>query len=218
MKRNIWILILLCLFSAQFSKAQSDTLKNSELDNALQSILREDGVKSPHGYIVPGEIVDNDTLYYVYLRQIIILPPREFKNKREYRRYSRLVRYVKKVYPYSQIIKNTLYEINENVQHIDSKREKKHYIDSMENELKKEFEGQLRKLTFTQGLILIKLVDRETGQTSYQIIKELKGSLTAFFWQSVARLFHSNLKAEYDPEGDERLIEEIVIRIENGQL
>jgi hypothetical protein len=76
----------------------------------------------------------------------------------------------------------------------------------------------LRKLTFTQGRILIKLIDRETGHTTYEIVKELKGSLSAFFWQSVARIFGSNLKMEYDAKGDDRMIEDIVIRIENGML
>jgi len=213
MKRHfVFLLTIIFCANGLFAQIQSET------DSILKVILERDGIKCEHGYIVPGEIIGKDTLLYVYLRQIIVMPPREFTSKKEHRQYNRLVQYVKKVYPYSQIIKLKFQEINQNVNTFKTKKEQREYIDKVGKELKVEFEGQLRKLTFTQGLILIKLVDRETGETSYEIIKELKGSLTAFFWQSVARLFSSNLKAEYDAEGDDKMIEEIVIRLENGQL
>ena len=80
------------------------------------------------------------------------------------------------------------------------------------------YKDELKKLTITQGRILIKLIDRETNNTSYYIIKEYRGSFSAFFWQSIARIFGENLKAEYNPEDEDKLIEDIVIRIENGQL
>ena len=78
------------------------------------------------------------------------------------------------------------------------------------------FEKEVRKLTVSQGIILVKLIDRETGRTSYQVIKELKGNVTAFFWQGIARIFGNNLKTEYDPEGEDRVIEDIVLGIEAG--
>ncbi len=170
------------------------------------------------GYLVAGKIIDGDTVPHIKLRQITILPPFKFTNNRQRRRYSRLVRYVKKVYPYSQIVKDKLYEINAHVDSVDSRREKKKYINKKEKELKEEFEGELRKLTFSQGRILIKLINRETGETTYAIVKDLKGSLSAFFWQSVAVIFNSSLKYEYDAEGEDAMIEDIVVRIENGQL
>ena len=86
----------------------------------------------------------------------------------------------------------------------------------VEKELLDEYEDDLKKLTITQGRILIKLVDRETGATSYELVKELRGSFSAFFWQAFARIFGSTLKAEYDPYGEDRLIEEIVLLIDNG--
>lgn len=169
-------------------------------------------------YLAPGKIIDGDTVVHIYLREIIIFPPHVFKNAREYRRYSRLVRYIKKVYPYSQLVKAKYEEIEEHLDSLPTNRAKKVYIKQKEKELREEFEGELRKLTFTQGRILIKLVDRETGETTYELVEELKGRMSAFFWQSIARLFGSNLKAEYDPKGADRMIEEIVVRIENGQL
>ncbi len=187
------------------------------LSNKCLAQQETDSLKKK-GINVAGLVIDGDTVPHIYLPKLIIFPPRIFKTKREYRRYTRLVRYVKKVYPYSQIIKQKLAEINASLDTIHSKRGKNKFIKKKEKELRAEFEGQLRHLTFTQGRILIKLVDRETGETTYRLVKEIKGSLSAFFWQSVALMFGSNLKAEYDAEGDDRLIEEIVILIENGQL
>ena len=181
------------------------------VDSAARSIRID-------GQIVKASVVDGDTMLIVDLKPISILPPLEFKSKKEFNRYTKLVYYVKKVYPYSQIVKDQLLEIHSNLDNYKTEKEKKRYIDEKEKELKQEFEGQLRSLTFTQGKILIKLINRETGFTTFDIVKELKGSLNAFFWQSVARLFGSNLKLEYDAKGDDQMIEDIVVRIENGEL
>ena len=170
------------------------------------------------GYLVYGDVIDGDTVIHVGLRQIIIRPPFRFTSRKQYRRYSRLVRYVKKVYPYSRIVAEQLNEIHSHLDEYKTEKEKKEYLKRKEQELKDQFEGKLRKLTYTQGRILVKLINRETGYTTYAIVKELKGSLNAFFWQSVARIFGNNLKMEYDPKGDDKMIEDIVIRIENGEL
>ncbi len=175
-------------------------------------------LKNYEGYLVYGDVIEGDTVIHVGLREIIIRPPFRFKSRKQYRRYSRLVRYVKKVYPYSRIVSEQLTEIHSHLDDYKTEKEKKEYLKRKENELKEQFEGKLRKLTYTQGRILVKLINRETGYTTYAIVKELKGSLNAFFWQSVARLFGNNLKMEYDPVGDDKMIEDIVIRIENGEL
>ncbi|MBN1251926.1 MAG: DUF4294 domain-containing protein [Bacteroidales bacterium] len=196
-------------------------LFNFQQNANSQRITRNDSIfiiKALEGKVVRGEIVDGDTLLHVNLRAITIRPPFKFKSKRQKKRYSRLVIYVKKVYPYSQLVSEQLKDIHLNLENYKTKKEQDKYIKLKEKELKQQFEGQLRKLTFTQGKILIKLIDRETGYTTYEIVKELKGSINAFFWQSVARIFGSNLKMEYDAKGDDRMIEDIVIRIENGEL
>ncbi|RLD73818.1 MAG: DUF4294 domain-containing protein [Bacteroidetes bacterium] len=185
-----------------------------------QEPIHIDSVKSGgiNGYLVHAIIEDGDTLIHVPLRSIIIRPPFKFKSRKQKKRYSRLIRYVKKVYPYSIIVSNQLNDIHQHMDEYQTKKEKKEFLKLKENELKKEFEGKLRKLTYSQGKILMKLIDRETGITTYEIVKELKGSLNAFFWQSVARLFGSSLKLEYDPKGDDKMIEDIVTRIENGEI
>jgi hypothetical protein len=186
-----------------------------------QNLIHRDSLNNPNqinGQIVRATIIDGDTLLQIDLKQINILPPLVFTSKNQVKRYTRLVVYVTKVYPYSQIVSEQLEEIHSHLDDYKTEKQKKEYIKIKEKELKEQFEGELRKLTFTQGKILIKLINRETGQTTFDIVKELKGSLNAFFWQSIARLFGSNLKLEYDAKGDDRMIEDIVVRIENGEL
>ena len=185
-----------------------------------QETIHKDSIKDNkiNGHLVGSIIEDGDTMIHVPLRTITIRPPYKFTSRRQKRRYSRLVRYVKKVYPYSIIVSNQLYEIHKHIDEKKTKKEKKEFLKNKEKELKKEFEGKLRKLTYSQGRILMKLIDRETGYTTFEIVKELKGSLNAFFWQSIAKIFGSSLKLEYDPKGDDSMIEDIVTRIENGEL
>ena len=85
-----------------------------------------------------------------------------------------------------------------------------------EKEIMDKFEKSVKRLTITQGIILVKLIDRETGRTSYNVIKDLKGGFTAFFWQGIARLFGNNLKLQYDPLGEDKVMEDIVQGIEAG--
>jgi hypothetical protein len=99
-----------------------------------------------------------------------------------------------------------------------SDQERKRIMKQAEKELNEQFGDDLRNLTFTQGKILIKLIDRETGETSYDLVRELRGSFTAFFYQAFARIWGFNLKDNYDPEGEDELIEQIVQLIERGQL
>jgi len=186
----------------------------------LPTSLNAQVVKSAFepGYIVPGAIIDGDTVIHVFLQSISVFPPRKFRNEKDKMRYTKLVMNVKKVYPYSQVVKSKLYEINSEMSNLNTNRARKDFIKNKEDELRKQFEGELRKFTYSQGRILIKLIDRETGQTTYDVVKQLKGTLSAVFWQSVAVIFQSSLKYEYNAVGDDRMIEEIVILIENGMI
>ncbi len=183
---------------------------------AQQTVFRDTTLFD--GYFVRSIEIDNQRYPHVRMPSITILPPVKFKSKRQQRRYTKLVRNIKKVYPYSQIIKGIFIDVHAALDTIPDKKERKRYIKTREAELKEKFEKKLRKLTFSQGRLLIKLVDRETGHTTFEVVKELKGSLNAFFWQSIARIFGSNLKSEYDSNGDDWMIEDIIVRIENGQL
>ena len=119
---------------------------------------------------------------------------------------------MKKAYPYAMVAGERLRELDRQLAGLDTKDMQKEYVNKAEKEIMDEFEKEVKRLT----IILVKLIDRETGRSSYQVIKDLKGGLTAFFWQGIARIFGNNLKAEYDPEGDDYLIEDIVRGIEAG--
>ena len=132
--------------------------------------------------------------------------------------YNKLTKNVVKVYPYAQIASSLLEQYNKDLQFITSKTEQKQYMKIAEAELKAEFEGDIRNMTISQGRALIKLIDRETGDSSYELIKELKGSFSAFVWQTLARVFGSDLREKYDPEGADAMMESVVRRIERGEL
>lgn len=170
------------------------------------------------GKIVIARIVDGDTLITFDLPEYMVSAklPRQLKSLA--RKNSRLIYNVKKAYPYAKLAGIKLNEYEVLLRNAKSDAERKRLMKQAEAELKDEFEDDLKKLTFKQGLILIKLVDRETGNSSYVLIQELRGNFVAFFWQTFARIFGYNLKTEYDPEGEDREIEEIVVLIENGEL
>jgi hypothetical protein len=170
----------------------------------------------PH--LVMGKVVDGDTIPHVYLPDVPVFGVWKNKNDRQYARYSRLVNNVKKALPYARLASQKLKEINEHMASLKTEKEREAYLKIAEKQLFKEFETPLKKLTYTQGRILIKLIDRETGDTSYDLIKDYKGGFSAFFWQSVAKVFGSNLKSEYDPKGDDKSIEHIVNLIDSGLL
>lgn len=140
------------------------------------------------------------------------------KARREAMRYDRMVRNVLKVYPYARVSAQLLQEYEHDLTAIHEGRDQDLYVKLAEAELRAEFAEELKDLTVSQGRVLIKLVDRETGHTSYELVKELRGNFQAFVWQGLARIFGNNLKDEYDPLGDEAVIESIVQRIERGEL
>ncbi len=161
-------------------------------------------------------IVDSDTLPHINLQEVAVIPKYKFKNKRQRKRYSRLVRNIKVTLPYARKASKTINEINTELAYISNDKDRKAYLKKREKELFKEFETPLKKLSFTQGKLLIKLINRETGDTTYELIKEYKGGVSALFWQGIARLFGSNLKSEFDEEGDDKMIEHIIMLIDNG--
>ena len=173
----------------------------------------------PDSLIITRGIVEgNDTIPIVELPEVVIYDRQDFEYLYLKRRYRRLIKNVKKTYPYAKVAGVRLKELDDHLVTIKDEKEQKAYIDQAEKEIMGEFEKEVKKLTVSQGIILVKLIDRETGRTSYQVIKELKGGFTAFFWQGIARIFGNNLKAEYDPEENDRIIEDIVLGIEAGYI
>lgn len=168
--------------------------------------------------IVIAKIVGNDTIILYELPEYMVSSRMPHKLKASIKSHNKLVYNVKKVYPYAKLAGIKLDEYEELLKNAKNDAERKRLMKQAEDELRDQFEGDIKKLTFSQGLILIKLIDRETGESSFVLIQELRGKFMAFFWQSFSRLFGYNLKTEYEPEGDDREIEEIVLMIENGQL
>ncbi|MDR0384798.1 MAG: DUF4294 domain-containing protein [Prevotellaceae bacterium] len=154
-----------------------------------------------------------DTVYRETLPPVFIY---HWKNKKDYRKFRRTVYNLKKVYPYSQIAKNKVIELDDKYKLAGSDKEKKIIVRQLEKELFAEFETPLKNLTVSQGRMLIKLIDRETGKTSYSVLKEFKGGFKAVFWQGIARLFGHNLKTPYDKSGEDKILEELVLMCENG--
>jgi hypothetical protein len=175
-------------------------------------------VKLPvKGILVHTTVYEGDTIPYVQLPAINCSADRVFKNRRQAEAWTRTKYNVKKVYPYAILAAAKLKEYDRLLaQMSDSDRAK--YTKLAENQLKAEFSEELKKLTVSQGRILIKLIDRETGKTTYNVVKDMRGSFSAFMWQGVALMFNSNLKSEYDPQGDDKAIEEAIKLVENGDF
>ncbi|MBL4656142.1 MAG: hypothetical protein COC01_01930 [Bacteroidetes bacterium] len=169
--------------------------------------------KMAKGYIVYGSVVNGDTVPSIQLNTLHIWAKRSKKDirksKRKKARYDRLARDVRKVYPMARVASAKLKYINNELAKLETKSERKSLLKEKEKELLTEYEDDIRTMTFRQGRILIKLIDRETGSPSYDLIRDLRGSTSAFFWQAIARIFGSNLKWEYDPE-EEKAIEAII--------
>lgn len=178
-----------------------------------QIIIHPDSVE-----ILGSVVVEGDTLPNKPVKEVRVFPKIEFKNNRHRRRYTRLMRNVKKAYPFSVIVRDEFGIMNDSLQYIDGDRDRKKYIKEYEREMFRKYEEDLRKLTFSQGRILLKLVYRELGNTSFHYVKEYRGDFSAVFWQGIARLFGANLKSTYDPAGEDAEIELIVQMIEAGVI
>jgi hypothetical protein len=157
--------------------------------------------------------VNCDTIFIETLPPVHIY---HWKNKKDYRKFKRMVYNLKKVYPYSQLAKTKMRELESKYQYASNDKEKKTIVKAVEDEVMSEFVESLKNLTLSQGRMLIKLIDRETGRTSYSVLKEFKGGFKASFWQGIARLFGNNLKTRYDKDGDDKILEELMLMCENG--
>ncbi len=194
-KKPFYLFFLTCFLTVFSNFSLAQTVKNDTI-------------------MVRGVIIDGDTIPYQYISVINIYAERKFKNKRAFVKYSKLRRDVLKVWPYAKITEKKFNDLAVQLGMTNDERVKKALVNKTEKEIKARFEGELKNLTINQGRILIKLIDRQTGNTSYVVLEELKGNLSAFFWQSLARLFGNNLKAHYDPNGEDAEIEKIVKTIE----
>ncbi len=147
-----------------------------------------------------------------------VLPVYVFSRPIDLRRYRKLVDAVKKVYPIARIAKAKMAAMEEELCRLPTKKAQKAYIRQVYNQIKEEYTPVLKHMTRTQGKVLLKLIDRETEYTAYEVLKEFRGGFVAGFWQGVSRIFGQNLKSEYDKQNEDRMIEQIVIYYEAGLL
>lgn len=168
--------------------------------------------------IVQAEVQAGDTLMVKQLDEVEVFP--KFRFKYQARRYSRLVRYVKKVYPYAQIAAEKMQEYEQILIDTPEPSAQRKIMKQIEAEIYDEWEDDLKNLTYLQGGILLKLIDRQTGESSYSIVQEFRGKFRAFFYQSFARIFGFNLKDRYNPQENDydKQIENIVCLIEANRL
>lgn len=171
-----------------------------------------------NGQLVPMCIYEGDTIPNIQLRTVYIFRPIKFKNRKEQMEYNRLVRNVKKVYPISLEINRAIIETYEYLQTLPNEKARQKHIKRVEKGLKEQYTARMKKLSFSQGKLLIKLVDRQSNQTSYELVKAFMGPFKAGFYQAFASLFGASLKKEYDPLGEDKMTERIVLMVENGQL
>jgi hypothetical protein len=184
----------------------------------VDSLKQRNDTLQGRSYLLQKVKRDGETLPEVEIKEVTVYAHPQFPKKSDFRKYERLVYNLKRVYPYALIVRNRLLKVNEDMKNLNSDKERKDYIKKVEKDVFANYEGDMRDMTITQGRLLIKLIDRETQNTSYTLIKDYRGKFAAAFWQGVARIFGTNLKEEYDPYGDDVLIESIIIEIDAGRL
>jgi len=178
-------------------------------------------IVNPHdsaGYHCSGIVVDGDTIPILNIDEVYIWGNKAYRNSSQAKQWERLVRNVKTAYPYAKLAGIKFNEYNQKIANVKSDKVKKDMMKQAEDEIEAQFGNELKDLTITQGKILLKLIDRQTNNCSYDIVVDFRGHFRAFFYQSFARLFGYNLKVKYDPLGTDADIERIVLMIESGAI
>ena len=184
----------------------------------IDSLKQKNDTLQGKSYLLQRVNRDGLTLPEVEIKEVTVYAHPQFPKKSDFRKYERLVYNLKRVYPYALIVRNKLAQVDNDISKIKDEKERKEYLKKVEKNVFAEYEGDIRDMTISQGRLLIKLIDRETQNTSYVLIKDYRGKFAAAFWQGIARIFGTNLKEEYDPYGEDAIIESIITEIEAGNL
>lgn len=200
-KRVIYSIIVLFIFCCAEGKAQKAFKMNT----------------LPDGY-QKAYVDGKDTIAIINLQEVYIYPKVKFKSKRDEEKYNKLVRDVKRTLPYAKMVYETLIETYEYIETLPNDKAKQAHLKRMEKELFAQYKPELKKLSFSQGKLLIKLIDRECNQSSYHLLKAYLGGFRAGFWNLFAGMFGASLKSEYDPKGKDAMTERVVVLVENGLI
>lgn len=171
-----------------------------------------------NGFLVPACIYEGDTIASLQMPTLYVFKPLIFKNKKQQQKYSRLVRNVKKTLPIAKEVNRAIIETYEYLQTLPDEESRQKHLNAVEKGVKQQYTPRLKKLTFSQGKLLIKLINRETDSSSYELVKAFLGPFKAGFYQAFASIFGASLKKEYDPEDEDAMTERIVLLVESGQL
>ena len=213
--RNILLLVVLLAFCAMSARAQNNGSRRVNPED------REVDLNTPT--LVPmvkvGKVLhDGDSIQYVELNTLYVYPQPVFTDERQRQAYNRLVANIKKVLPIAKEVDSIIIEICEFLQTLPNKKAKDEHMQRVEKSIRKEYTPRMKKLTYSQGKLLIKLVYRECNSSSYQLIQAFLGPIRAGFYQAFASLFGASLTKKYDAEGVDKYTERIVRQVEAGQL
>lgn len=209
---TILMMTVMLLFTACLTAAAQDDVTSDDNEVGSDSPAFVPMVK------VGKALVDNDSIQYVELNTLYVYPKLTFKDERQRQAYNRLVANIKKVLPIAKEVNSIIVETYEYLQTLPDKKSKDEHMKRVEKGIRKEYTPRMKKLTYSQGKLLIKLVYRECNSSSYQLIQAFLGPIRAGFYQTFASLFGASLTKKYDPEGVDKYTERIVRQVEAGQI
>lgn len=211
----IFTIMMLCVTAAQLS-AQTDHVQ-PKVHPEDREVDMDDPTFVP--MVKVGKALDGgDSIQYVELNPVYCYPQPVFKNAKQRQAYNRLVYNVKKVLPIAKEVNMLIVETYDYLQTLPNKKAKDEHMKFVEKEIKREYTPRMKKLTYQQGKLLIKLVYRECNSSSYQLIQAFLGPIRAGFYQAFAALFGASLTKKYDAEGTDRMTERVVLMVEAGQI
>lgn len=216
MRKSIAILILFLMFAVPTWSQQRarQTQRQQQRQPQRQEQPQPQQSKRARGYTRAWvEVEQGDSV-----QNIAVLPIYVFRRPADLRKYQRMVIAVKKTYPIAKVARQRMAEMEEKLLTLPTRKAQKAYTKQVEQQIKEEYTPVLKKMTRSQGAVLLKLIARETEYSSYEIVREFRGGFTAGFWQGVAKIFGANLKTEYDREDEDRMLEQIVTLYEAGLL
>ena len=171
-----------------------------------------------NGYLVPACIYEGDTIASLHMPTLYCFKPLIFKNKKQQQEYNRLVRNVKKTLPIAKEVNRAIIETYEFIQTLPDEKARQKHLKAVEKSVKQQYTPRMKKLTLSQGKLLIKLINRETDSSSYELVKAFLGPFKAGFYQAFAAIFGASLKKEYHPNEEDALVEQIALLVESGQI
>ena len=210
MKKVVFFMLLILCSTAM--DAQTDNPQGDDISEAVDNPSFVPTVK------VSKVIDQGDSIPYMEMSNVYVYPQLAFDSKKNLNAYLRLVRNVKKVLPIAKEANHIIIETCEYLETLPNKKARDEHLKLVEKCIVKEYKPRMKKLTYSQGKLLIKLIHRECDTSSYDIVKAVLGPVRAGFWQAFAWCFGANLKKGYDPEGTDRLTERVVLMVEAGQL